>query len=261
LGGEKSSVKNPTCLAYYVPEQILFQLEKISILAGTKVILQDVDLVVKQGTFLSILGPSGAGKTTLLRLFNGLQSPTRGQIRLEGTPLEEIPVPVLRRRVGMLFQKPAVFQGTVADNLLISRRWNGAVQNISREDLKKVLEEVGLPEEMLEREARSLSGGEQQRMALARTLLHQPEVLLLDEPTTGLDPQLSRRLLQRVKRLQEKHALTVVAVSHDHSLMKSCAQEVAFLIAGRLLEAGPIELLRNPQTEEVRRFLFMPKEA
>jgi len=244
-----------------VPEQILFQLEKVSILAGTKVILQDVDLVVKRGTFLSILGPSGAGKTTLLRLFNGLQSPTTGHIRLEGIPLEKISVADLRRRVGMLFQKPAVFQGTVADNLLISRRWNGAAQNISREDLERALEEVGLPAEMLEREARLLSGGEQQRMALARTLLHKPEVLLLDEPTTGLDPQLSLRLLQRVKRLQEKHDLTVIAVSHNHSLMRSCAQEVAFLIAGQLLEVGSIELLLNPQTEKVRRFLFMPKEA
>ena len=244
-----------------MPNRTLFQLQDVGVRAGGKTILQQISLTVKPGTFLAILGPSGAGKTTLLRLFNGLQSPTEGRIWLEGVPLEKIPVPELRRRVGILFQKPAVFQGTVADNLLISRRWNGSLEHVSQAELETVLQEVGLAPEMLNREARLLSGGEQQRMALARTLLHHPEVLLLDEPTTGLDPQLARRLLRRIRQLQTKHSLTVIAVSHDHALMRSCAREVAFLIGGRLLETGPVELLQNPQTEAVRQFLFIPKGA
>jgi putative ABC transport system ATP-binding protein len=235
----------------------LFQLEDVSATLGGKDILDAIRLQVPPGEFLAILGPSGSGKSTLLRLFNGLDTPTTGEIRYRGQLLHSYPMTRLRKRVGMVFQTPVLTAGSVRDNLCLIQRWERPAPELGEDVLTAVLEQVELLPEILDQDAGTLSGGEKQRLALARVLLNQPEVLLLDEPTANLDPQLSRRILRLIQHLYRRLNLTVIMVSHQHDLVTTCATRVAFLIDGRIVEEGPVDILTHPTTAPVRSFLAL----
>jgi len=241
-------------------ESPLFELKEVGYSANGVPILKNVSLTISLGSFLAILGPSGSGKSTLLRMFNGLLSPTAGNILYRGEPLERCPVRTLRQEVGMVFQQAALIPGTVRHNLLLPYRWDKDSPPPPDGDLIELLAKIGLEEEALVRDCRSLSVGEQQRMALARTLLNNPSVLLLDEPTANLDPPLARKIVSLVHRLHNTLNLTTILVSHNHLLIRRFAQSVAFLIDGELVEAGRIENLTHPQTDSVRRFLQQEPE-
>lgn len=233
----------------------LFQLKKVSFSVPGKPILKDITLNVFQGDFLIILGPSGAGKSSLLRLFNGLDSPTSGIIYYKEQQLTNYVMPDLRKRIGMVFQTPVIVQGNVRDNLLLIQRWEKPTPTFTDGTLADTLSKVGLDHEMLNQDAKSLSGGEKQRLALARTLLNEPEVLLLDEPTSDLDPNLAHLILKMVHNLYKNLGLTVVMVSHDQKLVSPFAQRVAFLIDGRIVEEGTVRILSNPLSSEAKTFL------
>jgi len=156
--------------------------------------------------------------------------------------------------VGMVFQTPAILAGTVRENLFIFQKWRKDF-NATDEELVEHLLRVGLSADDLNREAKSLSGGEKQRLALARTLMNNPNVLLLDEPTSNLDPQLAQRILRRIKKVQEELGLTVIMVSHDHQLAAKFAQRFIILIDGEVVEDGDISVIENPQQPVVRSFL------
>jgi putative ABC transport system ATP-binding protein len=174
-----------------------------------------------------VVGPSGAGKTMLLRLLDRLEVPTAGEVRYRGRPLDELDPLALRREVGMVFQRPAPFPGTVRDNLLVADPGAGD------DGLRAALRNAGLDARFLDRSADELSGGEAQRMCLARTLVTQPRALLMDEPTSALDPDARRRLETTARRLADDGRM-LVWVTHDLDQCSRLADAVVVMIAGRV---------------------------
>jgi len=232
----------------------VFTLEAVTYQVVGQILLSDLSFEINGGDYFAVIGPSGAGKTTLLRLFNGLQSPTGGVIQYHGTPLGEMNLLELRRKVGMVFQRPTMIQGTVLDNLNLFKRWDPQWSK-SREEIEQVLKEVNLDPSILLQEARSLSGGEQQRVALARVLLNEPEVLLLDEPTSGMDPGLANQILRLISRLRDRLHLTVIIVTHYPRLIRDQVTKVLFLNKGKRMDYGGPDLLTKASSEELKRFL------
>ncbi|MEA3287120.1 MAG: ATP-binding cassette domain-containing protein [Candidatus Marinimicrobia bacterium] len=222
--------------------QSLFQFTDVAYEAGGNKILSGVSFEVQKGEFLAVLGASGAGKSSLLRMFNSLASPTWGQINFRGQDIDN-DIQCLRKNVGILFQNPVVFSGSVKENLLVAGRWDQTIAQTIDHDLSNALEQVEMGNIKLTHNAKDLSGGEQQRLALARTLLNHPQVLLLDEPTSNLDPKLSRSIMDLVNRLRKTLNLTVIAVSHNHQLMRRYAQRVIVLSQGKIVGNGSFKAL------------------
>lgn len=186
------------------------------------------------GGITVVAGPSGSGKSTLLRLCNRLVAPTRGRVLFRGDDVAGLDPRRLRRRVGMVFQRPTPFAGTVADNLRV------AAPDLGRAAAAAVLERADLDGSFLDRDAGGLSGGEAQRMCLARTLVANPEVLLMDEPTASLDPR-SSRVLEELALGLAASGVPVVWVSHDRGQILRLADSVVVLDAGRIVAQGPPE--------------------
>jgi ABC-type methionine transport system ATPase subunit len=176
------------------------------------------------------VGPSGAGKSTLLRAVNRLVEPTAGEIRLDGVPTSAVDPLELRRRVGMVFQLPALFGETVEDAVLYGPRLAGRDRVANADEL---LEKVGLDPDLKGRDPQSLSVGQQQRVSIARALALEPEVLLMDEPTSSLDDAARRRVEELVRELNERSGLTILLVSHDLSQVERVAHRVVLLVEGR----------------------------
>jgi len=240
-----------------VNEQPLFDLNHIVLRREAVTILNDLSFTVNRGDTLAVLGPSGAGKTSLLRLLNGMDSPTSGSIIFDNQPLEDHPALELRKNVGMVFQSPVMMKGSVEENLRITERWSGNI--FSADKLITVMEHVGLDQRFLSKDAQSLSGGEKQRVALARVLLNEPRVLLLDEPTANLDPKLAKSIIKLFSDLQKELGLTVLISSHNHSLIEKFVNRVVGLIDGKIIEEGNVDVLSNPKTKEVQHFLLDEK--
>jgi putative ABC transport system ATP-binding protein len=208
----------------------LFELDGVSLEIDGRAILRGISLTVSDEGITVLLGPSGAGKTMILRLLDRLEVPTAGVVRFRGESVASLDPLALRRRVGMVFQRPAPFPGTVRDNLLV------ADAGASDEALLAALGGAGLAAEFLERSADDLSGGESQRMCLARTLVTRPEVLLMDEPTSALDPD-ARHRLERTARELAADGRPVVWVTHDLDQADRLADDVLVVIDGRLATA------------------------
>jgi ABC-type methionine transport system ATPase subunit len=220
-------------------------------------LLSSLSLEIPLGGFTALIGPSGAGKTTLLRLLNRLDDPCSGSIEFMGQDIQRCPVRQLRVRAGFVFQAPAMFASSVADNLILAAHLAGIPkQDVTPTRIAELLACVELPVDMANREASTLSGGEKQRVALARTLMTRPEVLLLDEPTAALDPEVADRLMETLCRLREQGGLTLVMVTHRLREAVLASTHVVMLESGRVVEAGPTEqVLRNPTQERTRTFL------
>jgi ABC-type methionine transport system ATPase subunit len=191
-------------------------------------ILKGVTATVGAGEVVSIVGPSGAGKSTLLRTINRLVEPTAGEIFLDGAPTGEMNPLELRRRVGMVFQLPALFGETVADVVLYGLHLVGRSTDVGR-----LLESVGLDPSMAGRDPQSLSVGQQQRVSIARALALEPEVLLMDEPTSALDRAARQRVEALTRDLNARLNLTIVIVSHALDQVERVADRVLLLVAGR----------------------------
>lgn len=219
-------------------------------------VLKDVTFGVRQGEVYGVIGPSGSGKTTLLRLLNGLETPDRGRVLVDGVDTASVDVLDLRRRVGMVFQAPTLFPGRVADNVCFSL----AVQGVSRHEQdcrgRAALQQVGLPGEFWERNAAELSQGEQQRVSIARALVCEPDVLLMDEPTSALDPTSSSRVLSLVSFLNREFGVTIVFVTHLMQQAREVCDRALVLIDGRNIEEGDVPILFDaPRTDLTRRFI------
>jgi putative ABC transport system ATP-binding protein len=209
--------------------------------------------VVREGRVTCVVGPSGAGKSSLLRLCNRLEVPTSGTVTLRGRDLADLDPLGLRRRVGMVFQRPTPFAGTVADNLRV------AVPELTDAEAAAVLVRVGLAPAFLDRPAHELSGGEAQRMCLARTLTTGPEVLLMDEPTSSLDRD-ARTVLETLTRRLVTDGVSVLWVTHDLAQMRRLADEVLVLLDGTLVHAAPLASITQGAPPEVARFLADAQE-
>jgi putative ABC transport system ATP-binding protein len=213
----------------------LFELLDVSLEIDGTTILDHVDLAIADRGITVLVGPSGAGKSTVLRLLDRLEVPTSGEVRFRGRPLADLDVLALRRRVGMVFQRPAPFPGTVRDNLHV------ADPGADEEALGAALRAARLDAAFLDRPADDLSGGEAQRMCLARTLVTHPEVLLMDEPTSALDPEARRSLERTALRLVDE-GRELVWVTHDLEQARRLGGEIVVLVGGRI--AGEVDRAR-----------------
>ena len=217
---------------------------------GGAEILKDVDITVDDGGITAVVGPSGAGKSTLLRAINRLIEPTSGEVFLDGEPTGGLDPLELRRRVGMVFQIPALFGGSVEEAVLYGAR-------LSKEDAdaERLLEMVGLGASFAERDPQTLSVGQQQRVAIARALALRPEALLLDEPTSALDEAARSKIEELVTDLNARLGLTMVFVSHDLSQVERVADRVVVLAEGKSVgEWGREDFFSRPG-ERARRYI------
>src|ERR687893_1808467 len=218
------------------------------------VAVDNVDLQVDAGEFMSLLGPSGCGKTTTLRLIAGFERPDEGAVLIGGEDVGRLPP--YRRDVNTVFQSYALFPHLrVLDNVAYGLKQRGFSKDERRDRARAMLELVRLPE-VEARKPRQLSGGQQQRVALARALVMEPKVLLLDEPLGALDLKVRKQLQIELKRIQERVGITFVYVTHDQEEALAMSDRVAVMNAGRIEQLGaPREIYDRPATRFVADFI------
>ncbi|MGC2112734.1 MAG: ATP-binding cassette domain-containing protein [Candidatus Korobacteraceae bacterium] len=223
------------------PGAAVLRTEHLGRRVGERWIVNDISLEVRRAELLGIVGPSGSGKSSLLRLLNRLDEPSSGTVFLEGEDYRQIVPRELRRRVGMVTQRPFLFPGDVASNLRFGPLQRG--ETLSDSDIAQLLQRVGLPD-FASRDVTNLSGGEQQRVSLARALANQPEVLLLDEPTSALDEDAKLGVEELIRALVSQNSYTFVMVTHDREQARRLCDCVAVIEAGQLVRQGmPREVL------------------
>jgi len=206
-----------------------FTFDDVSLVIDGTAILDRVSLELASSGVTVVAGPSGAGKSTLLRMCNRLEVPTSGSIRLDGVELTTMDPRALRRRVGMVFQRPVVFAGTVRDNLRV------ADHRVDETGCGAALARAGLDAEFLDRQADDLSGGEAQRLCVARSLLTEPQILLMDEATSALDVD-ARLTVERLARTLADSGTPVVWVTHDLDQAERVGDLIIVMLAGRVVE-------------------------
>lgn len=213
--------------------------------------IEGLSFHIKKGEFVALIGANGAGKSTVSRLCNGLLRPSAGRVLLDGEDTQAVPTSRLARKVGFLFQNPdrQICENTVRDEIAFSMRAQGWDEDAVRERTRDILDAFGLKGEWFPFER---SRGERQRIALAGALACQPSLLILDEPTTGLDYRECIRIMEYIAALNRDKGVTVLMVSHDMELVQDYARRVLVLSGGRLLGDGPVksvmkdvELLRS----------------
>ncbi|MBV9179843.1 MAG: ATP-binding cassette domain-containing protein [Acidobacteria bacterium] len=214
------------------------RIEHLCRTANGRSIIKDVSLEVHHGEVVAIVGPSGSGKSSLLRLLNRLDEPTAGTCFIEERDYREISPRMLRRRLGMVLQTPFLFAGTVGDNIRFGPSQRG--ESLTEEAVNQLLDQVSLPG-FSERAVQNLSGGEAQRVAIARCLANEPEVLLLDEPTSALDDAVKRDVESLVQRIVIARRLTCLIVTHDLAQARRVAKRVVLLEQGRISRIGSPE--------------------
>ncbi|QWW71133.1 ABC transporter ATP-binding protein [Rhizobium sp. WYJ-E13] len=213
-----------------------------------------VSFSLPRGEMLALLGPSGCGKTTILRMIAGLIAPTSGAIRLDGRDVSSIPV--YKRNMGMVFQAYALFPHmTVAENISFGLEMRKVGRAEREERVRKALDLVKLAG-LGGRKVSQLSGGQQQRAAIARSLVIEPELLLLDEPLSNLDAKLRDEMRDEIRDIQARTGVTAIFVTHDQDEALSMADRLAVMSAGKLEQIGtPLDIFDRPQTEFVASFI------
>lgn len=201
-------------------------------------IVDDVSVSIPESSVIAVVGPSGSGKSSFLRLLDRLDEPTDGTVRFEGEDYRTIPPQTLRRRVGLVPQDPALVPGTAFENVARGPILRG--EPVDDSSVTELLERLGLAG-YGDRDVEELSGGEKQRVAIARTLLNDPDVLLLDEPTSHLDSTSEERVESLLSELIRDLDLTVVLVTHDEAQARRMADRAMVLRDGRLERVGPVE--------------------
>lgn len=226
---------------------------------GTVHALKGVDLSVKKGEVVVIIGPSGSGKSTLLRCINRLEAFDSGDIVVDGTPLDNARnINKVRAEVGMVFQSFNLFPDrTALDNIMLAQR---VVRKRARKECEQVardlLDKVGIPDKAASYPGQ-LSGGQQQRVAIARALAMNPKIMLFDEPTSALDPEMIKEVLDVMLDLA-REGMTMVVVSHEMGFARAAANRVVFMDRGEIVEMdAPAEIFEHPKTDRMK--LFMSK--
>ena len=225
---------------------------------GAHLVLRNVDLDVRSGEVVTIIGPSGSGKSTLLRCLNLLEVPSSGSITILGTEItgDRVNLPEIRRRIGMVFQSFNLFPHmTALDNVAEGPRTVlGLGRSQAREIARELLAKVGLLDRA-EHRPNQCSGGQQQRIAIARALAMRPEIMLFDEPTSALDPELRAEVLEVMRQLASEN-MTMIVVTHEMGFARKVADRALFIDEGTIVEQGhPDQMLRHPQTQRLQRFL------
>ncbi|PIZ27043.1 MAG: ABC transporter ATP-binding protein [Chloroflexi bacterium CG_4_10_14_0_8_um_filter_46_9] len=222
-------------------------------------VLENITLSIAKGEVFALIGPTGVGKTTLLRLIDLLEIPSSGEIYFDGRCIPESGKQrvEIRRRMAFVLQKPQVFNLSVYDNIACGLRWRGEKKDRTKEKVDRILETVDL-RGYKNRNARTLSGGEAQRLALARAAVVEPEVLLLDEPTANLDPISTEKIEQFISYLIRQRNTTIIMATHDMPQGQHLANRIGVLLDGKIVQTGDVEqVFRSPQDEEVANFVGM----
>lgn len=221
---------------------------------GANLVIKDLNLSIRRGEFLTLLGASGSGKTTTLMMLAGFETPTRGDIKMNGTHIET--VPAHKRGIGMVFQNYALFPHmTVSQNLAYPLRMRGVSKAEIASKVGKAIDMVQL-HGMEERRPSELSGGQQQRVALARAMVFEPELILMDEPLGALDKNLREHMQYEIKQLHRKLGVTVVYVTHDQGEALTMSDRVAVFHAGEISQiAAPDTLYERPGNAYVATFI------
>ncbi|PAL12255.1 MULTISPECIES: ABC transporter ATP-binding protein [Peribacillus] len=221
---------------------------------GANVVLNGIDLEVKQGELLTLLGPSGCGKSTTLNLIAGFLDPDRGEVHIKGNNVTK--VPPYKRDLGMVFQTYSLFPHmTVYENLSFGLKLRKVGKAEQKKKISKALELVKMSG-LENRYPRELSGGQRQRVAISRALVVEPELLLLDEPLSNLDAKLRHELRAEIKRLQKEIGVTTIFVTHDQEEALSMSDRVVVMNAGKIEQIStPTEIYNHPKTEFVFQFI------
>jgi len=221
---------------------------------GKTLIIKDLNLSIAKGEFLTLLGASGSGKTTTLMMLAGFETPTRGEIRMGGKPIQN--VPAHKRGMGMVFQNYALFPHmNVAENLAYPLKMRGLNRSTVEAKVKRAIDMVQL-HDMQQRRPAELSGGQQQRVALARAMVFEPDVILMDEPLGALDKNLREHMQYEIKQLHRSLGVTVVYVTHDQSEALTMSDRVAVFHEGDIAQIGdPTSLYEHPENAYVATFI------
>ncbi|KMJ60489.1 amino acid ABC transporter ATP-binding protein [Bacillus sp. LL01] len=216
-------------------------------------ILKGITGVIREGEITTFVGPSGAGKTTLLKVLNGLLSPTSGEIVINGKEINQYEPTELRMLVGIALQSAPMVDGDVFDNLSLPLRLQNG--SLSEEEAKEILNVVGLGEDHLHQNIKDLSGGQRQKVSIARTLVNRPKVLLLDEITASLDQVSQKEINELIQKVSKKYGTTIVWITHNLKQALTVGTYTWFLMNGQLLEAGKSNEIENSRNEKVQAFL------
>jgi len=245
--------------AALVSSEPVVRLSHVSKHFGTVAALSDVSLEIARGRVLGVIGRSGAGKSTLIRLLNGLERPDSGSVQFEGqdlTGLSERALQPVRQRIGMIFQHFNLLSAkTVAANIALPLRIVGRPRAERARRVAELLDLVGLSDKAGTYPAQ-LSGGQKQRVGIARALAAAPALLLSDEATSALDPETTASILALLRGINRKLGLTIVLITHEMSVVRAVADEVAVMEGGRLIEQGLVgEVLTRPHAKGTQRFV------
>jgi putative ABC transport system ATP-binding protein len=216
---------------------LILRTEHLRRIVKDKVLIEDATFEVRTGEVLAIVGPSGSGKSSILRLLNRLDEPTSGTVYLNQIDYREIAPRDLRRKLGMVNQRPYLFPGSVEDNLRFGPSQRG--EFLSQDSIEQLLLRVGL-KDYASRNVANLSGGEAQRVSVARTLANSPEILLLDEPTSALDATSKLDVESCIQNIVRDQRLTCILVTHDTAQAVRLAERALLLEGGRITRIGPI---------------------
>ena len=238
----------------------MIRVENLNKRYGDNEVLKKIDLDVKQGEVISVIGPSGSGKSTFLRCINGLEEITGGHIHVDEFDIADphINIDLIRQRVGMVFQSFNLFPHlTVIENITLAPvTLKKMTKEQAREKAGQLLKKVGLYEKG-DVYPSSLSGGQKQRVAIARALAMEPEAILFDEPTSALDPEMVGEVLQVMKDLA-KEGMTMIVVTHEMGFAREVCNRVIFMADGEIVEQGkPEELFGNPKHDRTKAFINM----
>ncbi|WP_010281386.1 ABC transporter ATP-binding protein [Bacillus timonensis] len=221
--------------------------------ADNKHILKNITGSFYEGTITSLVGPSGAGKSTLLKLCNGLLSPDSGEIYIKEKDINTFEPVELRRNVGIALQNAPMVNGTVFHNISLPLTLQG--KKLEKSTAKDLIEDVGLEEELLHRDVRDLSGGQRQKVSIARTLVNQPQIMLLDEITSALDRVSKTEIEELIEKINKKYKVTIIWITHNIQQAIEIGDYVWVLMEGEVIETGKSTLLKSPTHHKVKQFV------
>ncbi|HWO75726.1 MAG TPA: phosphate ABC transporter ATP-binding protein [Bacillus sp. (in: firmicutes)] len=225
----------------------------VYLLIDNKAILKNITGSFPEGKIITLVGPSGAGKSTLLKLCNGLLSPDRGEIYIQEKLIEQYEPVELRRLVGIALQSAPMIPGTVQDNLALPLTLQG--KQLPDHQANELLDDVGLDSSFLHRNVKDLSGGQRQKVSIARTLVNLPQILLLDEITSSLDRTSQQEIEELIVKINQKYNTTIIWITHNLRQAITVGNYTWVLMDGEIVETGESELLKSPVNEKVKRFV------
>ncbi|MBO0992823.1 ABC transporter ATP-binding protein [Bacillus sp. SD088] len=236
-----------------VNDQAAIRFESVNYTIDDVQILKNITGDFYKGKITTLVGPSGAGKTTLFRLCNAMKSPSSGEIYIHERSLDDYDQVELRRNVGIALQNAPMIHGSVRKNLALPTTLQGNV--MAEEEAKRFMHIVGLPNELLDRNSKDLSGGQRQKLSIARTLVNRPKILLLDEITSSLDRVSQEDIEKLIKRINQEYGTTIIWITHNLRQALTVGDYTWVMMDGQLMETGESSLLNAPKNDRVKQFV------